>query len=324
MGNAPTGAAAPASAGGGRSVSVFDRLPSWVYYALLFGCTLLWGSSFFVVKDVTQAVSPALLVGIRFTIAAALVLVFFFKRVVGHADAATVRAGLAMGAAYFLGYWAQTVGITDTTPGKNAFLTATYCAIVPFLYWAVARRRPSRLNIACAVLCLVGVGIVSLDGDLSMRTGDVLTLVGAVFFAAQIALMGKYAGGKDVMALTFWQFAVTGVGSLIAGAATEPAPDLAILLEPSLIGQIGYLTFFVAFAACLMQNVGQTHVPPAQASLILCLESVFGVLFSVIFYGETLIARVLFGFIVIFIAIVSSEVLATKEFKWPKRKTTSS
>lgn len=320
MTNVPAGAPAAGSSG----ASLFDRLPSWVYYAMLFGCTLLWGSSFFVVKDVTEAVSPATLVGIRFTIAAALVLAFFFKRVTGHADAATVRAGLAMGAAYFLAYWAQTVGITDTTPGKNAFLTATYCAIVPFLYWFVARRRPSRLNIVCAALCLVGVGLVSLDGDLSMRTGDVLTLVGAVFFAAQIALMGKYAGGKDVMALTFWQFAVTGVASLVAGAATEPAPDPAVLLAPSMLAQVAYLTFFVAFLACLMQNVGQTHVPPAQASLILCLESVFGVLFSVVSYGETLTPRVLLGFAVIFIAIVSSEVLATKEFKWPKRKTTSS
>jgi drug/metabolite transporter (DMT)-like permease len=320
MTNVPAGAPAAGSPG----ASFFDRLPSWVYYAMLFGCTLLWGSSFFVVKDVTEAVSPATLVGIRFTIAAVLVLAFFFKRVTGHADAATVRAGLAMGAAYFLAYWAQTVGITDTTPGKNAFLTATYCAIVPFLYWFVARRRPSRLNIVCAALCLVGVGLVSLDGDLSMRTGDVLTLVGAVFFAAQIALMGKYAGGKDVMALTFWQFAVTGVASLVAGTATEPAPDPAVLLAPSMLAQVAYLTFFVAFLACLMQNVGQTHVPPAQASLILCLESVFGVLFSVVFYGETLTPRVLLGFAVIFIAIVSSEVLATKEFKWPKRKTTSS
>ncbi|MCI1480748.1 MAG: DMT family transporter [Eggerthellaceae bacterium] len=320
MTNVPAGAPAAGSPG----TSLFDRLPSWVYYAMLFGCTLLWGSSFFVVKDVTEAVSPATLVGIRFTIAAVLVLAFFFKRVTGHADAATVRAGLAMGAAYFLAYWAQTVGITDTTPGKNAFLTATYCAIVPFLYWFVARRRPSRLNIVCAALCLVGVGLVSLDGDLSMRTGDVLTLVGAVFFAAQIALMGKYAGGKDVMALTFWQFAVTGVASLVAGAATEPALDPEVLLAPSMLAQVAYLTFFVAFLACLMQNVGQTHVPPAQASLILCLESVFGVLFSVVFYGETLAPRVLLGFVVIFIAIVSSEVLATKEFKWPKRKTTSS
>lgn len=320
MTNVPAGAPAAGSSG----ASLFDRLPSWVYYAMLFGCTLLWGSSFFVVKDVTEAVSPATLVGIRFTIAAVLVLAFFFKRVTGHADAATVRAGLAMGAAYFLAYWAQTVGITDTTPGKNAFLTATYCAIVPFLYWFVARRRPSRLNIVCAALCLVGVGLVSLDGDLSMRTGDVLTLVGAVFFAAQIALMGKYAGGKDVMALTFWQFAVTGVASLVAGTATEPAPDPAVLLAPSMLAQVAYLIFFVAFLACLMQNVGQTHVPPAQASLILCLESVFGVLFSVVFYGETLTPRVLLGFAVIFIAIVSSEVLATKEFKWPKRKTTSS
>ena len=324
MPNVPADAPAAGAHAGSPDASIFDRLPSWVYYAMLFGCTLLWGSSFFVVKDVTEAVPPATLVGIRFTIAAALVLVFFFKRVTGHADAATVRAGLAMGAAYFLAYGAQTVGITDTTPGKNAFLTATYCAIVPFLYWFVARRRPSRLNIVCAALCLVGVGLVSLDGDLSMRTGDVLTLVGAVFFAAQIALMGKYAGGKDVMALTFWQFAVTGAASLVAGAATGSSFDLQVLLEPSMLAQVGFLTFFVAFLACLMQNVGQTHVPPAQASLILCLESVFGVLFSVVFYGETLTPRVLLGFVVIFIAIVSSEVLATKEFKWPKRKTTSS
>ena len=60
----------------------------------------------------------------------------------------------------FLAYYTQTVGITDTTPGKNAFLTAVYCVLVPFLFWAVDKARPDKFNIIAAVLCIAGIGLV--------------------------------------------------------------------------------------------------------------------------------------------------------------------
>ena len=89
----------------------------------------------------------------------------------------TLLAELAVGGTMFTAYAFQTIGLTGTTPGKNAFLTAIYCVIVPFLYWLIDRRRPDRFNIAAAFLCMLGIGLVSLDGNLSMGWGDVSTSV---------------------------------------------------------------------------------------------------------------------------------------------------
>ena len=66
-----------------------------------------------------------------------------------------------------------------------AFLTAVYCVLVPFLYWAFARVRPDRYNVLAALLCVTGVGLVSLTGDLTVNPGDGLTLLCAIFTAFQ-------------------------------------------------------------------------------------------------------------------------------------------
>ena len=79
--------------------------------------------------------------------------------------------------------------------------------IVPFLYWAAARRRPDRYNILAALLCVTGVGLVSLDGDLSVNAGDVLTLICAFFYAAHIVAVAKVSPEKDIYLLTVFQFA---------------------------------------------------------------------------------------------------------------------
>ena len=75
-----------------------------------------------------------------------------------------VRRGAVLGVLLFLAYTAQTFGLKGTTPGKNAFLTAVYCVLVPFFYWAFAHRRPDRYNLLAAALCVAGVGLVRLTG----------------------------------------------------------------------------------------------------------------------------------------------------------------
>ena len=99
--------------------------------------TLIWGSTFFILKDTLDDVDLMFLLAFRFTLAAGILALVFWRRWKGL-DLGCVWRGGAMGALLFAAYAVQNYGLMDTTPGKNAFFTAVYCVIVPFLYWGVA------------------------------------------------------------------------------------------------------------------------------------------------------------------------------------------
>ena len=286
------------------------------YRVLIIIATIIWGSSFVIVKDVTNLLSPAWILAVRFTAAAAIMGVALLERRHLYFERSHVGFGLLFGLAMFMAYYLQTVGITDTTPGKNAFLTGTYCVIVPFLAWALLHRRPNRYNIAAAALCIIGVGFISLDGDLSIRFGDAMTLTCAFFYALHIILVSRFAEGRDVYVLTMWQFVGVALCSWAVGFIAEPAPAWSSL-PPECWTSLAYLTVACTALALLFQNIGQAHLPPASAALLLSLEAVFGVAFSVALGAEQLSARVAIGFALVFAAIVVSEVL-------PSRKLTKS
>ena len=271
--------------------------------AALFAAALIWGSSFFMMKHVVAVFPTYYLLAIRFTVAAVLLAAIFRKRLY-RPGRQTLLAELAVGGTMFTAYAFQTIGLTGTTPGKNAFLTAIYCVIVPFLYWLIDRRRPDRFNIAAAFLCMLGIGLVSLDGNLSMGWGDVLTLVCGFFFACNIVAVAKFSQKIDLIVLTIFQFAVAAVCCWICAFAFERFPAQ---IPGSVLGELIYLTLFVSTLAYLCQNFGLKYEEPAAAAIILSLECVFGVLFSLIFYGEHLTLRLVIGFTVIFLAVILSE-----------------
>ena len=284
------------------------------YRLLIIAATIIWGSSFVIVKDVTNSMPPAWILVVRFTAAAIIMAVAFLKYRELYFERSHVGFGLLFGLAMFLAYYTQTIGITDTTPGKNAFLTGTYCVIVPFLAWLLLRRRPNRYNIVAAVLCIVGIGFISLDGSLTMRFGDAMTLVCAVFYALHIILVSQFAQGRNIYVLTMWQFAGVAICSLFVGGLFEPMPDWAMLPVDCWIS-LAYLAVACTTVALLFQNIGQAHLPPASAALLLSLEAVFGVAFSVALGAETLTLRIVFGFALVFAAIIISEVLPERTKK---------
>lgn len=227
---------------------------------------------------------------------------------------ATFKAGVVLGFFDFLGFWTQTIGLQHTTPGINAFLTAVYCVIVPFAWWLVARKRPSSFNVGAAVLAVAGIWFVSASstgGTLGLGFGEGMTLLCAVAFATHIVFVSKFATSHDVLVLTVLQFLVEGTLGCLAGAATETFPA-ASAITPTIVGQILFLSTFASVIAFGIQNVGLAHVPPAQGALFLSLESVFGVLFSILLYGEVMTASLLLGFALIFGAILVNEVVAPK------------
>ena len=174
--------------------------------------------------------------------------------------------------------------------------------------WFLAGRKPNHYNIIAALLCIAGIGFISLDGTLTMRFGDAMTLVGALFYALHIVLVSKFAAGRNIYVLTMWQFVGVTVCSFVVGSLFEPMPDWASLSFETW-GSLAYLIVACTTLALLFQNIGQAHLPPASAALLLSLEAVFGVAFSVAFGAEDLTLRVVIGFALVFIAIVVSEVL---------------
>ena len=135
--------------------------------------TLIWGFSFVIVKDSGDRIPPVYLLAFRFTLAfAGLALVFAGK--ISKIRKGDLLCGAMLGFWLFVSYFFQTVGIQYTTAGKNAFLTTIYVVIVPFLHWAINEKKPDRYCAAAAVLAILGIGLLSLRGDLSMNIGDVL------------------------------------------------------------------------------------------------------------------------------------------------------
>ncbi len=281
---------------------------------MLFAAAIIWGSSFFMMKGAVDVIPTFFLLAVRFTGGAALLALVCWKRWKTFTLDYLWR-GAVIGGFLFAAYSVQTFGIALTTPSKNAFLTAVYCVLVPFLYWLVMGRKPDVYNILAAVLCVAGVGLVSLNEGFFITPGDGLTLVGAVFYAAHIIAVAKVSPDKDIYLLTVFQFAFAALYAWVLGFLSQ-TPPTADILSPDLVIQMLYLTVMCTTVALLFQNVGQIWSDPASASIILSLESVFGVLFSVLFYHDPVTFRLLLGFGVIFLAVVCSET----KFSFLKRK----
>ena len=170
--------------GMGMGMGKGKAIPAWAYKAAIVVATIIWGYSFVAMKDVVSVLPPAWLLGFRFTFAGVLLTAILWKRVHKAFSGRMLLAGAALGLADFMAFWTQTIGLEHTTPGINAFLTATYCVIVPFLWWIVAHRRPTVFNIGAAVLALVGIWLVSVQsGGMTMGYGEAMTLLCALLFA---------------------------------------------------------------------------------------------------------------------------------------------
>lgn len=269
----------------------------------LLGTTLIWGSSFIILKATLNSVPTLWILAFRFTGAAAL-LALFSLRELKKLDRRALKYGLAMGAALYCAYTVQTYGLLYTTPGKNAFLTCVYCIIVPFMFWGVRGERPQAKRFVAAVLCLAGIGLVSLTQRLTIGRGDLLTLAGGVLYACHIVSVATAGEDMDPVALSVMQFASAALFSWIYALTFEGSPAS---FDWSVWPQVMYLALASTTLGYLLQVVGQKNAPPAAASLILSLESVFGVLFSVLFYGEQMTGRLVLGFAVIFLSVLISE-----------------
>lgn len=280
-----------------------NRMGLWGRLALL-TTAVIWGSSFVILKNAIDGLGVMWVLAMRFTISAVLLLALAGKRL-RSMSRASVRGSVLIGVCLAAAYIVQTYGLKYTTPGKNAFLTTTYCVMVPFLAWLVYKRKPGLHNVAAAVLCVAGIGFVALDAGFGeVNTGDVLTIFSGVFYALQIILMEQYISGCDSLSVSAVEFSTAAVICLVGTFAFEGTP---VMPASGQIFAVLYLAVMCTALCFFLQAWGMKYTPSSTAAMIMTLEAVFGTIFSVILYHEQVTPRLIAGFALIFVAVVLSE-----------------
>ena len=270
--------------------------------AILVLTAFIWGTGFVVMKNTLDSVPPGAIIAIRYAIASVLTAIMFKKHLKGLVQADVLRGavvGLLLAGAYIV----QTIGLSMTTVGKNAFLTTVYVLLVPFGCYLIFREKLGRKNFIAAALMLAGIGCLSLDGESGgLNMGDLLTLCCGVLYAAHIMAVDHCQKKTNMYALIVLQFAFAAAFAFVYSLIFEHDMPLSINLGTA--GGLLYLSVFSTTVAMSLQNIGQSMAPASHAAILLSLESVFGALASWLLLGERLTSTMLLGFAIIFCALV--------------------
>lgn len=286
-----------------------------IYKGALILVAISWGSGFPVTKiALDSGIAPNAIMSIRFLVTA-LLLFIYLKLSKTKIDKKEINLGLGAGIILGLAFSLQTVGLFYTTSSKNAFITGAYVVMVPFISWFLTKKKPKPIIYLASFVCLFGIGLLSLEGDLTMNYGDFLTLICAIFFALQMSIIGASIKGKNPVVVNTFQMLSAGILTFVLNILFENFSLLDTRLNLIQVSAIGFLVVCNTLLAYLIQTAAQRHVEASSTSLILSTEILFGALTSVIFMNDPLTLKMGIGGILIFISIL----LAEETFKLKKR-----
>lgn len=278
---------------------------------MLIFITMIWGGTFLAVHLAMQVSGPFFFVGLRFA-AATLVLALFSLRSLRGLTWYELKAGVFIGVAIMFGYGLQTVGLQTISSSQSAFITAMYVPMVPLLQWLVLGRFPGVMAWVGVLLAFTGLMLLAApsSSDMTLSLGEILTLIGTLGMAAEIILIGAYAGKVNVKRVTVVQLATASVASFLMMVPTgESVPPYSSYLLYSAIG--------LGLASAIIQvtmNWAQRSVSPTRATVIYAGEPVWAGLVGRI-AGERLPGVALLGCALIVLGVLVSELRIRRKGK---------
>ncbi|EIW00649.1 DMT family transporter [Thermoanaerobacter siderophilus] len=265
--------------------------------------TMVWGSTFIIVKNAIQTLPVYNFLFMRFLLAFLLLAIIFHKKL-KNIDNKTLAAASIIGTMLFLGYAFQTMGLKYTTASKSGFITGFSVVLVPILEAVLLKRKPSKPAILGILLAFIGLILLTTNIDLSINIGDFLTLLCAFAFGMQIVLIAKYASTLDTYLLATIQIGVVAVLSGIVSLIFEkPFIPTSLDVWPAIIITGVFATAF----AYVAQNTMQAYTTATHTALIFALEPVFAAIAAFLIAGEVMSFRAIIGGIFMFAGIVLSE-----------------
>lgn len=266
---------------------------------MLIAVTLIWGSTFALVKDATHSISPAVLIAWRFTVA--LVPLLFFL----HGDRTLWRDGILLGAMAMVSYATQTIGLQYTSANRGAFITGLNVVMVPLAVAALGGRRITPAVWAAVAVALGGIALLSFEGG-PINVGDAWIFACAVAYVAYIVYLERVAGQHRTLPLAAVQVLTVAVLGWL-WVAPQALSGSSIALPADLWGAVLYLGVIATAGTTLLQTLGQKYVSAPEAALIYALEPVAAAVFAYFWIHEVVGPRGLLGGLLVVIGMALSQ-----------------
>jgi len=281
---------------------------------LLLLAAAIWGFAFVAQRVGMEHLGPFTFNGIRFLLGSlSLIPLIWYFRV----DSPTSRigfkseilAGLLAGIVLFTAASLQQIGLIYTTAGKAAFITCLYIVLVP-IFGLFLGHSVGRWTWLGCMLAVVGLYFLCIKESASLQLGDLLQLIGAIFWTLHILIIGYFSRRVDVLKLSCFQFLTCALLSLLTAAVTETIiiKDIMAAAVPILYG--GFCSVGIAYT---LQVVGQKHAPPAPAAIILSMETVFAVIGGFLILGERLDGQEIIGCALMLTGMLVSQLGSIRE-----------
>jgi drug/metabolite transporter (DMT)-like permease len=274
--------------------------------------TLIWGSTFVMVKDAVADYPVFGFLTLRFGIATLILAPAVVWRKIRRPIVArqvirepAAAAPILLGLALFAGFAFQTAGLHLTTPAKAGFITGMAVVLVPVGSALLLKQAPDRAAWWGVGLAATGLALLSLNTPLSVDPGDLLVLGCAVSFAAHILLTGRFAPGQDMLYLLFGQVVMVAMLSALASLALEERPPL----QANVLFAAVFTGLFATVLAFGIQTVAQRFTSATHTALIFAAEPVFAAIFSLLLIGEVLGPRQILGCALILAGMIVAEFL---------------
>ena len=255
----------------------------------LLGVTAVWGSTFFLLKDVVERVPVSDFLAARFALAAAAVWLIA-PRSVSRLTPLERRHGVLLGLVYGAAQLLQTIGLQTTSASVSGFVTGMYVVVTPLLGAVLLRARIGPVVWVAVGLSTSGLAVLSLQG-LAVGGGEALTLASAVLYAAHIVGLGVWSSARSAIGLTVVQLLTI---TVVCGAAAAPGG----VVLPRTAGDwtaLVYMALVAGALALVVQTWAQAHLAATRAAIIMTMEPVFAGSFAVLLGGEVLGLRVVGG-----------------------------
>lgn len=265
--------------------------------------SIIWGTTFFVLKNVVQFIDPIILCAYRFLFAALILLTFLvLKR---ESIFLNLRQGILLGIVLAVIYITQTIGIVYTNASNAAFITGLFVAFLPILSILFFKSIPSFSNTVAVVLSLCGLWILT-GGMSNINKGDLITTITAFAYAFHILLVDRFVKkNSNPITLCFQQFLVVSIISFILAITFKLNTEIPKQISHPLVI---YLIIFPTVIAFLLQLFCQKITSPIKVSLIFALETFFGALFAWTLGKEIFSLTTFVGGVLIVIGIIISEI----------------
>ena len=237
---------------------------------------LLFGSTFIIVKNLLNNLSPTTVVFLRYLIASILFLCFG-----GIPSKEYMKPGILMGLFLWIGYITQTQGLLTTSTINSGIVTGFYIVLTPIFSKFINKTTIERKNYIGSTFGFLGIFLIAIN-NIDQLFGNLFTLICASGYALHIVMVERYIQGKNISQLMFIQ-------SLVGGLLCIPFLNFnEITVSLDFLYPILFLGFLVNFCAFYLQLFGQKFVNASTASLLFGLEGVFALLIGVFYVEEIL------------------------------------